>query len=142
MMRKLFFVILISLTLAGCELIVIGIRQPTTDKLFVDYSRNSAIGTIFLFKAELDSNNVPAASDYFIKPDGNYYSAYEKYEKFYDIFRVKRMISATEITEVKTDTLTNSKFKYKLEFDYRRKLFFTAIKIENSWYISEVENYD
>jgi hypothetical protein len=139
-MNKYFFIILISFFTTGCEIFTIGTKSFAPVKEIVEYNQNSALGTIYLFKAELDSNNVPAATQLIAKPEGEYYLAFERYEKFYDIFRIKRMISNTEITKIDTESQSGNQIKYALEFNYKRKVLFTTLRIENNWYITEVGN--
>lgn len=141
-MKRLAFIILFSMVFTSCELIVIGTKTDTTLPEVIEYNQKSALGTIYLFKAELDSNNVPAASNMLKKPDGNTYLAIERYERFYDIHRFRRMISSREITDISSVVLSPDRMRYNLEFDFRRKLYFTASKIENTWFITEMGNHE
>lgn len=141
-MKNWIFILFLSLFNTGCELIVIGTRAIPETREIVEYNQKSALGTIYLFKAELDSNNVPAASNFIRKSDGDKYLAIERYERFYDIHRVRRMISSHEITDIKFDSFRNDMLVYKLEFNFRRKLYFNALKIDNDWYITDMGNYE
>ena len=141
-MEKIVIIILFSIYVSGCELIVIGTKADINMPELVSFDQNSALGAIYLFKAELDSNNVPAATQLIAKPEGTAYLALERYEKYFDIYRIKRMISSREITHINSDTLTGGRMKYNLEFDYLRKMYFTALKIENNWYITEMGSYE
>lgn len=140
-MRKIFFIVLL-LSLSACELIIIGTRAPSITEEIIEYNQNSALGAIYLFKAELDSNNVPAASHLLKKQDGDNYLAIERYEKFYEIHRIKRMISTKEVTDVKSENYGVNSVKYNLEFDFRRRLFFTALKIDNNWFITDMGSHE
>jgi hypothetical protein len=141
-MKRLAFIILFSIVFTSCELIVIGTKADTNLTEIIEYNQKSALGTIYLFKAELDSNNVPAASQMLKKPDGDTYLAIERYERFYDIHRYRRMISSREITDISSVVLSPDRMRYNLEFDFRRKLYFTALKIENIWFITEMGNHE
>jgi len=141
-MKRIAFIILFCMIFTSCELIVIGTKADTTLPEIIEYNQKSALGTIYLFKAELDSNNVPAASQMMKKPDGNTYLAIERYERFYDIHRFRRMISSREITDISSVVLSPDRMRYNLEFDFRRKLYFTALKIENIWFITEMGNHE
>ena len=141
-MKRLAFIILFSVVFTSCELIVIGTKADTNLPEIIEYNQKSALGTIYLFKAELDSNNVSAASQMLKKPDGNTYLAIERYERFYDIHRYRRMISSREITDISSVVLSPDRMRYNLEFDFRRKLYFTALKIENTWFITEMGNHE
>ncbi len=141
-MYKFFYFLSFILFFTGCELITIGTRQVNVSDNIFDYNQKSSIGTIFLFKIELDSNNVSAASDLIAKEDGTKYLAIERYEKYYDIFRMKRMMNNKVLTDYYVDSLANNKMKYDMEINYRKILSFTTIKINNLWFISEMGKYE
>jgi hypothetical protein len=130
------------LSLSSCELIVVGTRTQLVVPDKVEYNQNTALGTIYLFKAELDSNNVPAASQYLKKDNGDTYLAIERYEKFYEIHRIRRMISSSEITDIKSEMSIPNQMKYRIEFDFRRKLSFTTLKVKNYWFITDMDSYE
>jgi len=141
-MFRIVYIFCFSILFTGCELITIGTKSETKVFDFFDYNQKSSLGAIYLFKTELDSNNVSAASDLIAQKDGTKLLAIERYEKYFDIYRIKRMITMNEITEVDADTLSSVKLKYNMEFGYRRLISFTALKIENSWFITEMGNYE
>lgn len=141
-MIKIIFVILIPVLFYGCELIIIGTKSNVQIAEIVEYNQKTALGTIYLFKAELDSNNVPAASQLMKQSDGKSYLAIERYEKFYDIHRFRRIMAMSEITDISSEAISGDKMKYNLEFNFRKKLYFNALKVENNWYITEVGNND
>ncbi len=141
-MYRFFYFLSFILFFTGCELITIGTRQVNVSDNIFDYNQKSSIGTIFLFKIELDSNNVSAASDLIAKEDGTKYLAIERYEKYYDIFRMKRMMNNKVLTDYYVDSLANNKMKYDMEINYRKILSFTTIKINNLWFISEMGKYE
>ncbi len=140
MNRKL-VVIIFTVLLNSCELIVIGTKTTPQVKEFVDYNQKTPLGTIYLFKAELDSNNISAASELLAASDGRFL-AYQRYEKFDEVSRFKRMMSLKEITDVEGDKISENLYKYKLEFDYRRTVTFVTNKISNNWFITDMEGYE
>jgi len=124
--------------LTSCELIVIGSKKAPP----IEINQNSALGAIYLFKTELDSNNVPAATQILADPKGNVYLAFEKYEMYDEIARIGRIISHKPITSVKTDSLTATSYRINMEFDYIKAISFTTAKIQNNWYIVDyTESY-
>lgn len=131
--------IIFSVLLTGCELIVIG--NPSTGPKVVEINQESPVGAVYLFKAELDSNNIPAASQILANPNGNYYLAYEKYEMYYDIKRLHRIISNKPITSVNIDTLSNNNRTYRFVFDYLETMSFTTKKINDEWYVVNISHW-
>lgn len=140
-MKKI-VLIMLMIGLSSCELIVIGTRANIESPVRVEYNQKTALGTIYLFKAELDSNNVPAASQLLIKESGDAYLAIERYEKFYDINRFRRMMLSSEITDIKTEMENSNTIQYKIEFGFRRKLLFTSLKVNNNWFIINMDSYE
>ncbi len=120
--------------LTSCELIVIGTKRQ---EIF-EINQNSPIGTIFLFKAELDSSNIHAASQLLAHPNGMKYLAYEKYELFDDITRLKNIISHKPVTLVKADTISVNHCKVTVELDYLKTLQFTTSKLDDKWFITSI----
>ncbi len=140
-MKKI-VLIMLMLGISSCELVVIGTRANIALPDRVEYNQKTALGAIYLFKAELDSNNVPAASQLLIKENGDTYLAIERYEKFYEINRFRRMMSSNEITDIKSEMEISNTIKYKIEFGFRRKVMFTALKIKNNWFITNMDSYE
>lgn len=132
-MKQFAYIFVCTMMLASCELIVIGTKRQAVQ--FIDVSQNSALGAVYLFKTELDSNNVPAAVQILAKPDGSKYLAIQQYEMYSEISRFKRIMSHREITSVITDTVSANTYKMNVELDYRRNFTFTAFKISNDWFI-------
>jgi hypothetical protein len=125
-----------ALLLGGCELFVIGTKKEPV----VEVNQNSALGAIYLFKAELDSNNIRAATEVFANPNGKPILAIEKYEMFDELDRIRRLIGSKPITLVETDSLSLSTLRVNMEFDYLRTVKFTTAKISDNWYI--ISYYD
>lgn len=120
--------------LVSCELIVIGEKQPIKREV-INYNQESALGTVFLFKTELDSNNVPAATRLLASPEGTLYLALEQYDNYFEVERVKRLLSAKPVTQYKSDTISNEKQVLDVQFDYLTNFRFETTKINDNWYI-------
>lgn len=133
-MRHIYIFISIALFMTSCEVFVI--KAPHREaKTAVDMTQRTPLGAVYLLKAELDSNNVLGAMSIIASPQGNKYLAIERYERINDLSRLKRMIAQKRITEIRTDTLSADTFDINLEFDWSKKMKFTASKIDNSWYV-------
>ena len=132
MKRTPFFLVVIFLT--GCELFTVGSRKPQKQEI----SQRSSVGAVYLFKAELDSNNAPAATEILARSNGNPLLAIEKYELFDEMNRLGRLISKKPITLTRTDTLSTTKQRVKIEFDYVKNITFTTQKIADEWFITDI----
>jgi len=136
-MRFSFFYILLISALSGCELYVIG--NGGNKEKPIDISQNSSIGVVYLFKTELDSNNVRGATQVLAQPQGIYYLAIERYEMFEEMQRMARIIGRKSITGFLTDTLSATNHKIKVNFDYITQVNFTTEKIRENWYITQYQ---
>jgi hypothetical protein len=116
---------------AGCELITIGSKRP--QPIIIDQS--SPVGAIYLFKTELDSNNIPAATQILANPNGRVLLAFEKYELYDEVARIGRMIASKPITQVKSDSLSPQSYRISMEFSYLKQIAFTTTRINDYWYI-------
>jgi hypothetical protein len=134
-MKKTIIYISALILLVGCELFVIG-TAPKKIKP-VEVNQKSPIGTVYLFKTELDSNNIPAATKILATPKGTQYLAIEKLDLYDEVERLRRLLVNKPITYIKADSLTQSSYKVSVEFDYIHKMQFTTYKIEDAWFITE-----
>ncbi len=133
--NKSIFSLLLILLIGGCELIVIGSKA----KPVVAIDRTSPVGTVYLFKTELDSNNVAAATEILARPNGTEYLALEQYELYNEVARIGRIIRDLPVTDVKTDSLKPDLYRVNIEFDYIRPMKFSTLLINNDWYIVQYE---
>lgn len=135
-MTKAILITMLAISLTSCELIVIGTkkREPV-----IDIAQTSAIGAVYLFKTELDSNNVPAATQVLARPDGSYYLAIEQYYQYFEIARIGRLLRQEPITRLKADTLSEDNVKVSVEFNYLKNFTFTTSRIDSNWYIVSYE---
>lgn len=134
-MKNILLYIITLVLLVGCELFTIG-TAPKKIKP-VEVNQKSPIGTIYLFKTELDSNNIPAATKILATPKGTQYLAIEKLDLYDEVERLGRILSNKPITFIKADSLTQSSYKVSVEFDYIHKMSFTTYKIDDAWFITE-----
>lgn len=134
-MKNTFF-ILISFLIVSCEIITIG-SPNSAPKEVINYNQNSSLGALYLFKTELDSNNISAAAQILAGLDGEILLAFEKYELYFDVDRIKRKIALKPITKLNRDTLNDNRMIYIIEFDYLTKVTFTTEKISDYWFITE-----
>lgn len=138
---KILYIIALLITtlfaINSCELIVIG-KKPGEQKP-THYNRYTPTGSVVLFKTELDSNNVPAATDILASKDGKKLLALSRYEIEYEIERVRRVISKRTITNIIKDTISPHNIKVTLELDYYRYVSFNTSEINKLWYITNYE---
>ncbi|MFN8360801.1 MAG: hypothetical protein U0264_12885 [Candidatus Kapaibacterium sp.] len=127
-------VIVSFLAVAGCEVFTVGSKRPPVQEI----NQRSAVGAVYLFKSELDSNNAPAATEVLARPNGRQLLAIEKYELYDEMNRLGRLIAKKPITLTRTDTISTTMQHVKLEFDYQKKMTFTTQKIADSWFIVDI----
>ena len=132
-MKKIILILIFTLTFSGCELYVIGTKQEKP----IDIDQNSSIGVVYMFKTELDSNNLRGASQVLAPEVGDYYLAIERYDMFEEINRIQRIIAEKPITSFMTDTLSEYAHNIVVHFDYLTEVNFTTKKISNNWYITD-----
>ena len=130
-MRKAIYILAIAVIVAGCELFVIGSKKTPP----VSLDQTTPLGAVYLFKAELDSNNIPAATQILANPEGRIFLAYERYELYDEIARIGRILSKKPITKVITDSLKPTSYKFDIQFDYLDKFTFSTEMIDSAWYI-------
>lgn len=136
-MKKYAIILILSLILSSCELIVISSKKQET----IPIDRNSALGAVLLFKTELDSSNVPAATQILAKEDGKIYLAFEKYELYDEIARIGRILNSKSVTNYQSDTLTPEKLRIDVEFDYINSMTFTTARIDSLWFIVDYKEH-
>lgn len=135
-MKRLAIIFALMFSLTACELI--HISSPKKQNAFlVNIDQNSALGTVYLFKAEIDSGYIIGAAKTLAKPDGSRYLPIEKLDLYGDIQRIAREIKSRKITNINIDTLAPANFNIAMEFDYTKIFNFRTIKIDDLWYISE-----
>ena len=134
MTTKTKILLLATLFFYGCELIQIG----TTKKVkVIDANQKSAVGAVYLFKTELDSNNITGAMRLLASPTGRFYLAVEKLELYEDLARFRNVIADKSITNVYSDTLSADEYALDVELNNTKNVRFKTARINNQWYITE-----
>ncbi len=133
-MKRICALVSLMFLMTSCEVFVIKAPQREQAKV-IDLTQRTPLGVVYLLKAELDSGNLLGAMSIIASPDGSKYLAIERYEHADRLSRLKRMIAQRQITDIRTDTLSTDTFNINLEFDWTKKMSFTASRIDNSWYV-------
>ncbi|MGE5480418.1 MAG: hypothetical protein ACM3U1_08335 [Chloroflexota bacterium] len=131
-MKQIYLIALIASVIYACQPIVIG--TPRKAVQLPDYDQSTAAGAVYLFKTELDSNNIAGAAGLVAKP-GRKYLAAETLELYPKIARIKRQFGERSISALFVDTLSNDQFKIIIEFEDARKMDFLTSRIEDQWFI-------
>lgn len=140
-MKKILYIFILFSTLTflfSCEMFVIGSPAPKK-KTTIIIDRSTAVGTVCLFKIELDSNNIMAAANMLATAKGEMYLASERYELTYDLGRLQRLLAGKPITKIDTDSLSDSNYNLNVEFNNTLVFQFSTIKIRDEWFITKYE---
>lgn len=130
------FLLIISLFFfASCELVKIGSGNAG----IINPTQENAIGTVHLFKAELDSGNMIGASELFIHNSGKQMSAKDRYATFPQLERVSHSIKGKDIAYFTIDTLNPESYSIRCSFAYLNTLTFSLLKSDKAWFISEIK---
>ena len=136
-MIKNFIFISLLIALAGCELITIGV-QKKEKPIVISINQKSPEGVLLVLKTELDSNNIWGAAQVIAKQGGEKYSAEEKFNKHYDIYRIKRIFGNYPFNIIKSDTINTNTRNLQFEINYYKKYSMKAEKINDIWYIVDL----
>ncbi len=133
-MKRIIIFTALALLAAACELIVIGKPdKPAGPKYTID--RTNPTGTVLLFKTELDSNNIPAAARILADSTGRRYLAYEMYEMYDELMRVRRLIGNDKINKIQSDSITPVQYNIRLQFADEKSMYFYTSRFGEYWYI-------
>lgn len=94
---------------------------------------------MYLFKNEIDSNNINAAVRVFASEQKRQLLAIEKYDMQFDIQRWGRSIARKDITALHADTLSPTNHLVKAEFNYNKALMFNTVRLGDKWFITSVK---
>lgn len=128
--------VLVCCALSSCELIVI--KEATRTRTTPERDQNSPQGVVFIFKSEIDSNNVQGAIKVMASDDERPLLAVEKLEMQEEIARLGRMIARRDITALRVDTLSPVRHRLRTEFGYLKELTFTTVRVDSLWFISKI----
>jgi hypothetical protein len=132
-MKKTFAILIIATVLYGCELIDISKKET---RKHINLTQDSPVGTVCLFMTELDSNNIKGATVLLADSNGKIMLAEDRYELYYEMARLNRLMRFKPITDIITDTLSATSFQVSMYVDYIKHYSFVTEKIENEWYIT------
>ena len=102
------------------------------------FTQNSPQGAVRLFKKELDSNNIKAATKIMAHPSGRLYLAVETYELYDDVARLQRLVAQKAVTAVTRKQNSDTVCSVNLEVGYIKTLSLTTTNIAGSWYITAI----
>ncbi len=137
MMRSFPTLLIASLLLTGCELFVIGGGSPRTR--VIERNQQSAEGVVYLWKAELDTNNLTAVTELMRHPTGRKFLALERYELADDLERWRVIMAGKPITSSAVDTLSASSHTVRAKVDYIRDVTFSTILQDGKWFVTNVK---
>lgn len=132
--------LIVIMSVTGCEIFVIGSKYTVLPT--VNLTQETALGAVYLFKAELDSNNIPAAAQLLAHQDGTKMMAIERYENYFNIARLKRMIAFRQVTGAIIDTLTSRNKHCNIEYDYMKLVSYKTAQIDDRWFITDYHPTD
>ncbi len=128
--------VFLLLILSSCELIVIGEKYS---KPIPAPSRSDSYGVIALWKLELDSGNTLAACDMLSGINGEKLLAIDQYELEFELARINNILSQRQVTSVQSDSLSETKWKYIVEYGYTKKFSFITSLQDSVWSLSSWE---
>ena len=134
-LRFIFAVVAALVLLNGCELFDISKTSYVT---YQDLTQETPTGVVYLFMAELDSNNAKGAS-VLLLPEGHEPVALERVNKYPELERLHRVLCFDTITAVSLDTISREKVKVSLEVNYFKYYTFITQEKDSLWFIGNYE---
>jgi len=128
-----YYLFIILILLSSCELIVIG-EIPQEVKT-ITISRSNPVGTVLLFKTELDSNNIAAATDFIATPTGHKIMAVNKLDYYTELPMLRNKLKNLEISNIYEQHLDGNLVRVNVEFGYIRNLICDTKKLDSFYYI-------
>jgi hypothetical protein len=128
-----YYLFIILILLSSCELIVIG-EIPQEVKT-ITISRSNPVGTVLLFKTELDSNNIAAATDFIATPTGHKIMAVNKLDYYNELPMLRNKLKNLEISNIYEQHLDGNLIRVNVEFGYIRNLICDTKKLDSFYYI-------
>lgn len=129
--------LLLSVAASGCELFVIGGsgKQVAT----IERSQKTSVGVVYLWKAELDSNNLVAVTELMRHKSGRKLLASERYDLADDLEHWKNLIGSKPITASTVDTLSGSQHTVHATIDHIRSVTFSTLYDKEAWYVTGLQ---
>ncbi len=131
-MKKLIF-ILLTILLNACEIIQIGEKPQEVKTIII--ARENPVGAVLLFKAELDSNNIPAATEYLATPTGHRILAIDKLNIYDELPMLRNKLKGLDISNIYQQNLDDNLIRVNIEFSYIRNLICDTKKIDSLYFI-------
>lgn len=135
-MKSYILLFILLIILPGCEIFVIGKPDGKKQTERTEIDRFTPRGTLMLFKAELDSNNIPAAARMLADSTGRKLPALSQYEMYNEMRRLKNLIGNKVFTNIEEDSISPYHTNIKIEVDSFKSVGFNLAKIEKYWYIT------
>lgn len=134
--RTALIALFVVFQVSGCELFVIG---SSSGKRPVERTQKSAEGVVHLWKAELDTGNLPAMTELMLHPSGRTLLAIERHELSDDLEHWRNIIGGKPITATISDTLSAASFNVTITVDYINTVRFQTLNKQGLWYIVSVK---
>ena len=131
-MKKLIF-ILLTILLNACEIIQIGEKPQEVKTIII--ARENPVGAVLLFKAELDSNNIPAATEYLATPTGHRILVIDKLNIYDELPMLRNKLKGLDISNIYQQSLDDNLIRVNIEFSYIRNLICDTKKIDSLYFI-------
>ncbi|RPI69643.1 MAG: hypothetical protein EHM43_01140 [Ignavibacteriae bacterium] len=128
-------VILLVIT-ASCAVFEVG---GTRKDPVIERNQQSSIGVVYLWKAEIDSNNLTAASELMRHRSGRALLATERYDMTDDLKRWKTLLLNKPITTAVADTVNDSTHTVRTKMDYIRNVSFSTVRYQGKWWITKID---
>lgn len=128
--------VILSVITASCAVFEVGGSRKDP---VIERNQQSSIGVVYLWKAEIDSNNLTAASELMRHRSGRALLATERYDMTDDLKRWKTLLSNKPITTAVADTINDSTHTVRTKMDYIRNVTFNTVRYQGRWWVTKVD---
>jgi hypothetical protein len=133
---RLLLLVVLTVVLTSCELFEVGASRRD---VIIERNQQSSVGVVYLWKAEIDSSNLTAASELMRHRTGRALLASERYDMTDDLQRWKTLLAGKPITSAVTDTVNDSTHTVHTKMDYIRSVSFSAVRRQGRWWVAKVD---
>ncbi len=105
----------------------------------IERNQRTSVGVVYLWKAELDSNNLVALTELMRHASGRKLLATEKYDLADDLAHWQNVIGDKPITSSSVDTLSKTSHNVHATINKIRVVTFTTLFDTDAWYVSRVK---
>ena len=102
------------------------------------YSQKTPGDAVLLFKRDLDSNDVKAASRLLAHPNGRAYLAIEIYELRDEVARLQRVLGKSNVTALTYSDCSDRTCRVLIEINYLEKYLVQTSNIDGMWFITSI----